>query len=310
MFLTVTANSAIDQVIFIDQFVPNTTMRTDRFTRSIGGKGMDIALVLKTLNAEVLAAGLVAGRAGEELERMLDAAGIPHALVRVQGETRTAHVIVETDHNRHSHITTGTLNANASDFVALRDRCGDYLKGGDWLLCAGSLPATAPIDYYKSLIALAAERGCSSLIDTSGAAMRAALRAKPTIVKLNRQEFAATFDLPDVTLAMMIDQARQVYREHKLNALVITCGSDGLLALTPSGELHAVAPPQIAVNAAGAGDAATAALAYRLNHGDSWDTALTWAAAAGAATVLTDGTAECHLSDVIRLQPAVNLRRF
>jgi 1-phosphofructokinase family hexose kinase len=307
VFLTVTPNSAIDQVIFIERFVPTGVMRTSRYTRSVGGKGMDIALVLRTFEVDLLAAGIVAGRAGEELDRMLEAERIPHDLVWAEGETRTAHVIVETDYNRHSHITTGAVVVQDAHLAELSRRCQARLNAGDWMLCAGTLPTGAPADYYASLIALANERGCASLIDTSGAPMRAALGVRPTIVKLNRHEFADTFGQPETAFDGLVEQAQQVYTQHNLRALVITCGEDGLLAITPAGRFRAAAPPQTAVNAAGAGDAASAAIAVCLSRGDSWPEALTWAAAAGAATVLTDGTAECHLADVVRLKPAVTV---
>jgi 1-phosphofructokinase family hexose kinase len=307
VFLTVTPNSAIDQVIFIERFVPTEVMRTNRYRRSIGGKGMDIALVLKTFDADLLAISIVAGRAGEEVGRMLEAAHIPHELVWAEGETRTAHVIVETAHNRHSHITTGDIIVQEAHLTELHRRCQAHLRPGDWMLCAGSLPGTAPANYYASLIALAREQGCSSLLDTSGPPMRAALAARPTIFKLNQQEFAQTFALPQVTMDALIEQAQQVWSQYQLDALVLTCGSEGLFAVTPVGTFHSAAPPQTAVNAAGAGDAASAALTFRLSQGDSWPEALVWAAAAGAATVLTDGTAECHMADVLRIKPEVLL---
>ncbi|KPL82894.1 hypothetical protein SE15_12715, partial [Thermanaerothrix daxensis] len=57
-------------------------------------------------------------------------------------------------------------------------------------------------------------------------------------------------------------------------------------------------------------DATSAALAWRLSLGDPWPEALRWAAATGAATVLTEGTADCHFADVQNLYPLVQIREL
>ena len=88
-----------------------------------------------------------------------------------------------------------------------------------------------------------------------------------------------------------------------LPALVITCGIDGILAITGEGEFLAVSPAQVEINSAGAGDAVSAAIAWRLSLGESWTEALRWGAAVSAAVVLTPGTADCNPEDVARILP-------
>jgi 6-phosphofructokinase 2 len=102
----------------------------------------------------------------------------------------------------------------------------------------------------------------------------------------------------------------EVRREYRLPALVVTCGKQGILALTPEGDFLAAASEQAVVNAAGAGDAVSAGLAWRLSLGDGWEETLRWAAAAGAATVLTAGTADCELAQVERIYPQVKISRL
>jgi fructose-1-phosphate kinase PfkB-like protein len=49
-------------------------------------------------------------------------------------------------------------------------------------------------------------------------------------------------------------------------------------------------------------------LAWRFSLGDSWSEALRWTAAASAACVLTEGTAESRRTDVERILPEVEVR--
>jgi fructose-1-phosphate kinase PfkB-like protein len=97
---------------------------------------------------------------------------------------------------------------------------------------------------------------------------------------------------------------REILERFSLPALVITCGAAGILAILPQGSLWARTPPQPETNAAGAGDAASAALVWRFSLGDEWESALRWAAAASAAVVLTEATADCRWEDIQRLYPA------
>ena len=46
MILTLTANAALDRVIFVEEFVPATTMRAPRFLECAGGKGFDTSVAL------------------------------------------------------------------------------------------------------------------------------------------------------------------------------------------------------------------------------------------------------------------------
>ena len=78
MILTITANSALDKVIFIEEFKPNTVMRTRRVVESVGGKGFDTSVVLQALGVDNLAIGLSAGETGQRLARLLECYGIRH----------------------------------------------------------------------------------------------------------------------------------------------------------------------------------------------------------------------------------------
>jgi fructose-1-phosphate kinase PfkB-like protein len=149
---------------------------------------------------------------------------------------------------------------------------------------------------------LAHEAGTPILIDSSGPPVFEAMPVQPTILKMNKEEFDHSFGIQATSVDELMVKAQTVRERERLPALVITCGAEGIVALTPQGSYWAAAPPQQAVNAAGAGDGASAALAWRLSQGDNWPEALRWTAATGAAVVLTEGTADCHPADIERLR--------
>lgn len=310
MFLTITPNSALDRVLFIDEFRAQTVMRTPQAVDSVGGKGFDTSVVLRALGEKTTALGFVAGRVGQELVALLDGYGIDHDLIWVAGDTRIAHVIVERRHNRHSHIISGQLKLKAADADVLLERVRIHVPQSQWVICGGSVPNELPPALYAQIVTLAREAGKPSLVDSHGPGLEQAAKARPTILKMNREEMGETFDVIGDTLADLAQAARILQAELDLNHVVITCGRDGIVAINQEEAWHAVAPVQQAVNAAGAGDAVSAALAVRLSAGDGWTNALRWAAAASAAVVLTPGTADCHMEDIQRILREVVVRRL
>jgi 1-phosphofructokinase family hexose kinase len=301
MILTVTLNSALDWVTFIDEFCPTTVIRADKVVESIAGKGFDTSLALRSLGVPSLALGLVAGKNGKHLEQMLVDAGIEVALVWVDGETRIANVIVEQKLHRHTHIMTWGCTVSARSAQEFEDLFASNLARASWAILAGSMSDGLPPDYMKRLIETAHRAGVSTLIDCRGEPFQLALQARPTISKMNQAEYYQTFGGKFNTMMELRLEADKVRQRDGLDSLVITCGEEGILAVTPQGAYMAISPMQQAVNAAGAGDAVSGVLAWRLEQGDPWSEALRWAAAAGAATVLTEGTAESHPEDVERI---------
>jgi 1-phosphofructokinase family hexose kinase len=305
MILTVTANASLDRILFIDEFVPTTNMRVQKNLEAVGGKGYDTSVALQCLGVPNLALGCLAGRSGEVLRAQLDGYGIRHDLIWVEGDTRIAHVIIETRHRRHSHITSLGYTLTAADVAELLARFRRHLPAARWVVVAGAAAPGAPLDLYRTEVELAQAAGVPVLTDCHSEPARLAAGARPAIHKMNRAELAATYGVRADTIADLERAVRDLARRLDLPAMVVTCGADGILAVTRGGSYLATVPHQEEVNAAGAGDAVSAALVWRLGEGDDWPAALQWAGAASAATVLTERTAESRIEDVRRLYPLV-----
>jgi 1-phosphofructokinase family hexose kinase len=307
MFLTVTPNTALDKVIFIDEWTTGKPMRTNDVIFCVGGKGLDASVALRHLGQPTTGLHFTAGKSGQELLEILVDYGITPEPIWVDGETRLAHVIAERLHNRHTHVITGSLLVREEHVAQLLKRLKELLPDAVWLLTGGTLATGVPDDFYAMMIAASTRAGVPCLVDSSGAPIWACLNDPPEVVKMNQDEFNLTFQVETGSMAQLKHIGGQVFHEHNLNVLVITCGADGLLGYTPEGCFHARPPRQAVRSAAGAGDAASAALTWRRTQGDTWDEALRWAGAVSAASVLTAGTADLHLEDAVRILPEVQV---
>jgi 1-phosphofructokinase family hexose kinase len=308
MILTVTTNSALDRVLFIERFLQGQPMRASKFVDCVGGKGFDVSVALRGLGVETVGLGIVAGRRGMDLVNHMKGYGIQLDLVWGSGETRLAHVIVETERHDHSHIITLPPAVEAKQREELLRLYRLRLATTAYVVIAGSTAPGLPEDFYKTLIGLAQEANKPILVDCHGESMRQAVLAEPTIAKMNRSEFSQTFQVTvDSEEALLKEGSAFVDRYPYVN-LVITDGKAGIWTFTPNEIFQAVAPSQEAVNAAGAGDAASAALVWRLSMREQWPEALRWAAAVSAASVLTEATAEVNPVDVTDLIPKTNVK--
>jgi 1-phosphofructokinase family hexose kinase len=303
MLLTVTLNSGIDKVLLVDEFLPGLPVPARKVLTSVGGKGLDVSVALRHLGVETCGLAFVAGETGRILADLLDDYGVLPELVWVGGETRTCYVIAESMPGRVSHIKYGELQISRQHQSQFLSAFQMHLPEAAWVVCSGSLPPVLPVTFYGDLVQAAVQAGVPILVDSTRQALLAALAYHPTIIKMNWEEFIWTFDEKADTFEDLIHQARQAAEQHEIANLVITCGKKGLLAVTQAGVFHAQAPIQPVVNAAGAGDGASAALTWRLSLGDPWPEALKWAAATSAAVVLTEGTADCRISDVNAIYP-------
>jgi 1-phosphofructokinase family hexose kinase len=310
MILTINANAGLDIVMFIDRFISGGTMRPTRVVPSVGGKGLDTAVVLRALGAPVQAVSFVAGRNGEILAELVQERGIPTDWIWLEGETRIANVIVETELRRHSHITTPGYTVTLADCRVFKERILQHAAQASWAVMSGTLPGGAPASLYGEITGLLHQAGVRVLIDCFGPPARAALEAVPDIVKMNQAEFRKTFDTQPTGWDEWVRAVREVMDCHHLQNFILTCGEEGLLAFTPQAVYQATTPRMEEVNAAGSGDAVSGTVAYRLSLGDDWEQTLYWAAAAGAAVVLTEGTAECRLEDVLSILPHTSVNEL
>lgn len=310
MILTVTPNSSLDRILFIDEWAPGLTTRIDHVVTAAGGKGLDASVSLSCQGISSIALTFVAGAVGQELLDTMLGYGVEAIPIWVRGETRVSYVVAERKQQLHTHITAGNLAISQGHIEAFVTQLGISLKTSSWMVCGGSLPNELDNHFYARLIRLARAADVPCLIDTSHLPIEPILQARPTILKMNRREFENAFGAKTAGSEQLLREGAEVSAAHHLHNLVITCGADGIVALTAEGVFHAQAPKQIPMNAAGAGDSVSGTLSHYLSQESGWPEALRQAAAVSAASVLTKATAECRMDDVTRILPQTSLTRL
>jgi 1-phosphofructokinase family hexose kinase len=185
MLLIVNLNLAIDHIVEVEELRAGEVQRSLRERRQAGGKGVNVARVLKTLGEPSLLLGFAGGEAGEFIEANLRAEGIASLNTRAREESRTC--LVVNDRSRREQTVINAPGASISD-EEFRNFEANYERSltlADFVIIDGSLPPNLHADTYARLIEKAHARGKRVLLDCAGAPLRPALAARPFLVKLN-----------------------------------------------------------------------------------------------------------------------------
>lgn len=316
MILTVTANPTIDRVLFVRNFEMQDVVRAERESVSPSGKGIDVSIILHELGAKTLAISLNAGLSGEMLVALLARRGVPCQFIAAEGETRTAALITDMERGKQSTILAPTLRANAQHLHELAEQVSIHAAKSWGLVCAGSLPPGLPGDSWATLLRTGQDHGLVTLLDSSGTGLQQGIAATPHLLKVNARELgelaaAQGEQMPRWNAPDQFGPLATWLRDHlgdwAREALIITLGSQGALAVTADETLYAPAPSVPLVSAAGAGDAVAAGVMLARRRGQSWTDALRLGVSAAAAVVMNEGTAVCTAQEIETLLPQVNV---
>lgn len=291
MILTVTMNPSIDTRYEVEHLVVDDVNRVTP-QKTAGGKGLNVSRVLVQLGDDVVATGLLGGHSGAYLGDLMDADGIAHRFTPIAGESRTCIALLH-DGNQTELLESGPTVSEA-ELDAFLANYADLVQQADCVTISGSLPKGVPADCYAGMVKTAADAGKPVLLDSSGAALDAALAApvKPTLVKPNLTEINGLLgtsftpdDLPALQQALEADA-----RFAGISWVVVTMGAAGAVAFHEGARYRVVAPRIECVNATGSGDSTIAGFAHAIAAGASDEEVLRCGNACGTLNAMDPQT--------------------
>lgn len=275
MILTVTMNPSIDTAYQLDHLIIDDVNRVVP-KKTAGGKGLNVSRVLVQLGDDVMATGLLGGHAGAYLGNLMDEDHIPHRFTPIAGESRTCVALLH-DGNQTELLESGPA-VSAEELEAFLANFAELVADADCVTISGSLPKGVPTDCYAGMVRTVVEAGKPVLLDTSGAALDAALEAevKPTLIKPNLTEINGLLgtsftpdDLPALQAALAADE-----RFAGIPWVVVTMGGAGAVAFHGKKGYRVIMPNIPAVNATGSGDSTIAGFAHAIARGANDDEVL------------------------------------
>lgn len=307
MIVTVTLNPSLDEWVTLPRLRPGALNRATDFARYPGGKGINVSRVAHELGHPTLAIALAGGMDGRILGTLLRQARIPHRLIDVPGSTRNNYQLFSSATRELTQINSPGPQVSSSHVSEVAQLLRRSCSQTACAVFSGSLPPGAAAQTYQWLIREACGKALT-VLDASGDALRQGLRARPWLIKPNREEAEELLGARLRTPKQVVRGAMRLLARGP-SIVIISLGAEGaVLADRESGQTLRAVPPKVrADSAVGAGDSLVAGFVIGWLKTRSLTEALRLGIACGAATAMTPGTELCHRADVRRLLPQVTV---
>ena len=310
MIYTVTLNPAIDRELLVPEIVQDNVLRASQWRIDYGGKGFNVARMLKVLGTSSVALAFAGGNNGRILHKGLQEMGIETDFVWVEEETRTNVSIVGTNDNHHIKVNEPGPTISVAHLAEMQQKIYQLAQPDDWWVLAGSLPPSVPLSIYAGMIEIIQTAGGHAILDTSDEALHKGCLAKPFLIKPNAEEAykltGRDFDVHSESFVAAANAIHDMGPAH----VVISMGKTGALLTDGSRTWIASSPKIIELNPTGAGDAMVGGLVWGLSQGQDLTEAFTLSVACGAATAAQRGTSVGSADNITKLMAQIELTEY
>lgn len=305
MIYTVTLNPALDRAINVERLLSDDTIRVASETYYAAGKGIDVSRVIRELEGQSVALGLIGGYDGLHLEGLLINAGVMTQFTKISNETRINIILKENSTSRQFVISASGPEVTATEIGQFYNNLLE-IKDMDYLVLCGSLPRGLTPNIYGQLILAGRKKSAVIFLDADGSALKDSIDYLPTGIKPNIHELSRLVgkDLKDES--EIIKTCDQIHQKG-IKYVLVSRGKDGLILSTKGEKLKAVTPPLKSESSVGAGDSTVAGFIWGHSLGKDLAGCLQLACAAGAATAQSPGTELCHKDGIERILPLVEI---
>ena len=285
--LAVGLHPAIDRTIELPELRRRSVLRGRLLRVEAGGKTTNIVHTLSNFGHHVSATGFIGRGEADFFLRTFDPARVKAEFVLADSPTRENVTLLESRTGRDIHILAGELSVRRNDAAQLGRIVKRLAEKADWAIFSGSRPKGMPLSDYLALLRVCRERGGRLVVDASGSMLRTALKARPWLIKPNRDELAELVGRKLRTDCDILRAATSLRK--KCENILVSLGRGGAILISSAGTWHAreARPPKSAISV-GCGDALLAGFVSACADGADLREALRFGTACGSACARTD----------------------
>jgi 1-phosphofructokinase family hexose kinase len=282
--LVCSLNPSVDAEWRIDAcVVPDDKNEVVSESRRPGGKGVNVARWMHWLGRPARLLAALDGPTGDEIESGLRAEGVCVDRIPL-GFPNRVNVIVTPAGGPQYRFNPMWSRIDRAGEMALRSGVAERIPEAPVTVLTGALPAGSRSDFYAAMVREARRRRRLAAVDADGAILKAAVKARPWLVKPNEGELARWVGRELRTEKAL--RAAAIAMSEETGGLVFLSrgGAGGWLVNAPERSAWVAIPPPVKVrNAVGAGDAALAGFLAECLAGGSVAECLAAGVAAGTA---------------------------
>lgn len=305
MITTVCMNPSFDKTASVSKLVVGEVNRLQNVRVDVGGKGVNVAVVLKRFGVDVRCVGCLGEENGDAFLRMIGKENVPFDYLSVPGEVRTNLKLVDESEKTITEFNEPGVSMNETQLQGFIRLLGDRASESQYVVFSGRLPAGCPQNTYQRC--MQALNGKKCVLDTAGESLLHGIKEKPFLIKPNLPEIEAIMKRELRTLRSLRDAALFLMSYGAQN-VVVSMGKYGAMFVNADTTLFAPALMVEARSTVGAGDAMIGGILMGLTRGASLMDAFRYGVAAGAASIMTDGTQLLRVNDFEALLPKVTVQ--
>lgn len=309
MIYTVTLNTAVDRIVQIHgRLTRKANNKTKSVTYDIGGKATHVSVVLSALHIQNIATGVIGGKTGEHMVRLMEAKGVScNFIEQMDCETRESIILVDESGEGSFMVTQKGFPLSSESIERLSLFLDANVVKEDIVIFAGSPPHDLDVEIYGSLLSIVKKKEAKLIVDAAGDYLKKALEYRPYLIKPNEFEYQEFIN----TKCESIDDYVNALKTHELNTdvTIVSLGKRGALAKKGDEIVHVVPPTIHEVNETGAGDFFVGGLVAKIYENASVEDMLRTAAAIGASKAMQEGSASFSLIDVEELLAKCKIER-
>lgn len=232
MLYTLTLNPSLDYHVETSEFILGKTNRTCFEEIRIGGKGLNVSIVLKNLGIDNIALGFISGFTGEEIKKRLDNLNIKHHLIDVKNGFSRINIKLKQD-DKESELNGQGPIVSKEDFIKLLTFF-DGLKENDILVLSGSIAKGMNKDCYSLIMDRIKDKSIKVVVDTTNNYLKSVLEYKPFLIKPNKDELEEIFN---VKISDKKDICKYAHKLMDMGAtnVIVSLGSKGALGCFKDG---------------------------------------------------------------------------
>jgi len=186
MILTVTLNPAVDKTYTTGTLMLGQVNRMRTVNNIAGGKGINVAKILRQYGYEVAAAGFLGGYTGQFIENCMREIHAQCCFTKVAGETRSSINVIAEDGYVTEILEPGPA-VSAQELEQFMDDYGKAVESSELVIMSGSVAKGIPADIYQKLVEIGNKAGRRCILDTSGEALLHGIKAVPFMIKPNQK---------------------------------------------------------------------------------------------------------------------------
>lgn len=305
MITTVCMNPSFDKTATVSKLVAGAVNRLQDVRIDVGGKGINVAIVLRRLGIPVSCVGCLGEANSASFLHLIQREDVPFEYLSVPGEVRTNLKLLASDEKLITEFNEPGVVMNAAQLDAFIALLRERVAESEYVVLSGRLPAGCPENTYQ--LCMQQISGKRWVLDAAGKTLLHGIKEKPFLIKPNLPELEGLMKKELRTLRAIRDAALFLI-EYGAQNVVVSMGKYGAMCVNAETTLFAPAVTVDVRSTVGAGDAMVGGILAGLEKGASLSEAFRCGVAAGAASVMTDGTQLVRKNDFDALLPKVTVQ--